>query len=500
MSAKFIKKEGYTVEFELTVAKEKFEEGMQKSYIKNVKQFNIPGFRKGKAPRKYIEKIYSEAIFYDDAINFVFPEEYEAAIKELAIEPVDRPDVDVKEVGSGKDLILEVKVDVVPEVEIKKYKGLEVEEKKYDVAEKDVKEELERMRERNSRMVTVDDRAVKEGDTANIDFEGFVDGVAFEGGKGEGFDLVIGSGSFIPGFEDQLIGANTGDEVEVNVKFPEEYHAAELKGKDAMFKVKVNKISYKELPELDDEFAKDASEFETLKELKADIKAKKKAANEAKAKAEMENEAVEKLVAEMKADIPEGMIETRTESLLRDFEMRLYQQGMNLEMYQKYTGMTMEDFKKQFRPQAENAVKSTLALEKVAELEKIEVTEAELDAKIEELAKNYGMEVEKAKEVLRDEDKENIKKDCKIEKAVEFILANAKLGEAKKPAAKKATKAEGEKAPAKKTTKKAADDAEKKPAAKKTTAKKTTAKADGEKAPAKKTTTAKKTTKKAEEK
>ena len=488
MSAKFIKKEGYTVEFELTVAKEKFEEGMQKSYIKNVKQFNIPGFRKGKAPRKYIEKIYSEAIFYDDAINFVFPEEYEAAVKELAIEPVDRPDVDVKEVGSGKDLVLEVKVDVVPEVEIKNYKGLEVEEKKYDVAEKDVKEELERMRERNSRMVTVDDRAVKEGDTANIDFEGFVDGVAFEGGKGEGFDLVIGSGSFIPGFEDQLVGANTGDEVEVNVKFPEEYHAAELKGKDAMFKVKVNKISYKELPELDDEFAKDASEFETLKELKADIKAKKKAANEAKAKAEMENEAVEKLVAEMKADIPEGMIETRTESLLRDFEMRLYQQGMNLEMYQKYTGMTMEDFKKQFRPQAENAVKSTLALEKVAELEKIEVTEAELDAKIEELAKNYGMEVEKAKEVLRDEDKENIKKDCKIEKAVEFILANAKLGEAKKPAAKKTT------------TKKAADDAEKKPAAKKTTAKKTTTKADGEKAPAKKTTTAKKTTKKAEEK
>ena len=488
MSAKFIKKEGYTVEFELTVAKEKFEEGMQKSYIKNVKQFNIPGFRKGKAPRKYIEKIYSEAIFYDDAINFVFPEEYEAAVKELAIEPVDRPDVDVKEVGSGKDLILEVKVDVVPEVEIKNYKGLEVEEKKYDVAEKDVKEELERMRERNSRMVTVDDRAVKEGDTANIDFEGFVDGVAFEGGKGEGFDLVIGSGSFIPGFEDQLVGANTGDEVEVNVKFPEEYHAAELKGKDAMFKVKVNKISYKELPELDDEFAKDASEFETLKELKADIKAKKKAANEAKAKAEMENEAVEKLVAEMKADIPEGMIETRTESLLRDFEMRLYQQGMNLEMYQKYTGMTMEDFKKQFRPQAENAVKSTLALEKVAELEKIEVTEAELDGKIEELAKNYGMEVEKAKEVLRDEDKENIKKDCKIEKAVEFILANAKLGEAKKPAAKKST------------AKKAEGEAEKKPAAKKTTAKKTTAKADGEKAPAKKTTTAKKTTKKAEEK
>ena len=489
MSTKFIKKEGFTVEFDLTVSKEKFEEGMQKSYIKNVKNFNIPGFRKGKAPRKYIEKIYSEAIFYDDAINFIFPEEYEAAIKELAIEPVDRPEVDVKEIGSGKDLLLNLKVDVVPDVEIKKYKGLEIEEKKYDVAEKDVKEELERMRERNSRMVTVDDRAVKDGDTANINFEGYVDGVVFEGGKGDNFDLVIGSGSFIPGFEEQLIGANTGDDVDVNVKFPEEYHAEELKGKEALFKVKVNKISYKELPELDDEFAKDVSEFETLKELKADIKSKKKAQAEAKAKAEMENEAVEKLVAEMTAEIPEGMIESRTESLLRDFEMRLYQQGMNLEMYQKYTGMTMDDFKKQFRPQAETAVKSTLALEKVAELEKIEVSEAELDAKIEEMAKSYGMEVDKAKEVLRDEDKENIKKDCKIEKAVEFIVANAKISEEKKPAAKK-------------TTTKKADAEEKKPAAKKTTtAKKTTAKKDdAEKAPAKKTTAKKTTTKKAEEK
>ena len=436
MSAKFIKKEGYTVEFELTVAKEKFEEGMQKSYIKNVKQFNIPGFRKGKAPRKYIEKIYSEAIFYDDAINFVFPEEYEAAIKELAIEPVDRPDVDVKEVGSGKDLILEVKVDVVPEVEIKNYKGLEVEEKKYDVAEKDVKEELERMRERNSRMVTVDDRAVKEGDTANIDFEGFVDGVAFEGGKGEGFDLVIGSGSFIPGFEDQLVGANTGDEVEVNVKFPEEYHAAELKGKDAMFKVKVNKISYKELPELDDEFAKDASEFETLKELKADIKAKKKAANEAKAKAEMENEAVEKLVAEMKADIPEGMIETRTESLLRDFEMRLYQQGMNLEMYQKYTGMTMEDFRKQNEERAKSEVKSQLVFEQIIKAENIEVSDAQLDAEVAKMAESAKKTVAEYKRAMDPRQLDYIKNDLLMSNLISFLKENNTF--AKKEKAKKA--------------------------------------------------------------
>lgn len=485
MSANFIKKEGYTVEFDLTVSAEKFEEGMQKSYIKNVKSINIPGFRKGKAPRKYIEKLYSEAIFYDDAINFVFPSEYEAAIKELDIEPVDRPDVDVKQVGEGKDLILNVKVDVIPEVKLGEYKGLAITEKKYAVAEKDVKAELERMRERNSRMITVEDRAIKKDDTANIDFEGFVDGVAFAGGKGENHDLVIGSGSFIPGFEDQLIGAKTGDEVEVNVKFPEEYHAEELKGKDAMFKVKVNKISYKELPELDDEFAKDASEFDTLKDLKADIKAKMKAANERRAKQEMEAEAIEKLIGVMTADIPEGMIESRTESLLRDFEMRLYQQGMDIQTYQKYTGMSMDDFKKQFRPQAENAVKSTLALDEVAKLEKFKVTEKELEAKIAEMAKNYGMEIEKINEVLRDEDKENIKKDCLIEKAVDFIVKNATLvAEEEKPAAKKTTtKATTEK----KTTKTAT---EKKTTTKTTTAKKTTAKA----------TTEKKTTKKAEEK
>ena len=501
MSAKLIKKEGYTVEFEMTVSSEVFESGMQKAYIKNVKNFNIPGFRKGKAPRKFIEKIYSEAIFYDDAVNTVFPEEYEKALEELKIEPVSRPDVDIKEIGSGKDLVLVVKVDVQPDVELKKYKGLSIDEKKYDVTASDVKAELEQMRNRNSRMITVDDRAVKKGDIAVIDYEGFVDGVAFEGGKDSNHELEIGSGAFIPGFEDQIIGANTGDDIDVKVTFPKEYHAEDLKGKEAVFKVKVNQIKVKELPELNDDFAKDTSEFDTLKDLKADIKAKFTERNEKRAKAEMENEVVEALVNEMVVDIPEAMIETRVEGLIRDTEMRLYQQGLNVETYLKYVGMTMDDFKKQMRPQAETAVKSTLALEKVVELEKIEVSEDDLNAKLGEMAKNYGMELDKIKEVLRDEDKKNIEKDCAIEKAITFILENAKVKKAaekkttskkddaeEKPAAKKTTTKKTTSTAAKKSTSKK-DDAEEKPAAKKTTAKKTTSTA------AKKTTT-KKTTKK----
>ncbi len=485
MSTKMIKKEGYTVEFEMTASAEIFEKGMQFAYKKNVKNMNIPGFRKGKAPRKYIEKIYSEAIFYDDAVNHIFPEVYTEAVKELALEPVDMPNVDIKEIGTGKELVLTVKVDVKPDVEIGEYKGIEVTERKYTVKADEVNAEIERMRDRNSRMVTVEDRAVKSGDTAVIDYEGFVDGVAFAGGKDENHELVIGSNTFIPGFEDQIIGANTGDEIEVNVTFPEEYHAEELKGKAAVFKVKVNQIKFKELPELDDEFAKDVSEFDTLEALKKDIKSKLTKQNDARAKGEMENEAIEKLVETMKGEIPNGMIESRAESLVQDFEMRLQQQGMPLDMYMKYTGLTIEAMKEQFKPQAEIAVKSTLALEKVVELEKIEIKDKDVDAKFEEMAKAYNMEVDKLKEILRDEDKENIKKDLAIEKAVKVILDNANMvKEAKKPAAKKTADKE-EKAE------------EKKPAAKKTATKKTTAEKDAKETTAKKPAAKKTTTKKA---
>ncbi len=478
MSTKMIKKEGFTVEFEMTVSAEIFEKGMQYAYKKNVKNMNIPGFRKGKAPRKYIEKIYSEAVFYDDAVNNIFPENYMEAVKELELEPVDMPNVDIKEIGSGKELVLVVKVDVKPDVEIGEYKGIEVTEKKYTVKADEVNAEIERMRDRNSRMVTVEDRAVVSGDTAVIDYEGFVDGVAFAGGKGENHELVIGSNTFIPGFEDQIIGANTGDEIDVNVTFPEEYHAEELKGKAAVFKVKVNQIKFKELPELDDEFAKDVSEFDTLDALKKDIKSKLSKQNDARAKGEMENEAIEKLVETLKGEIPNGMIESRTESLIQDFEMRLQQQGMPLDMYMKYTGLTIDAMKQQFKPQAEMAVKSTLVLEKVAQLEKIEVKDKDVEAKFEEMAKAYNMEVDKIKELLREEDKENIKKDLVIEKAVKVILDNATLvKEEKKPAAKKtAEKSEEKKPAAKKTTKKAAEDKEEKAPAKKPAAKKTTTK------------------------
>lgn len=481
MSTKLIKKEGFTVEFDMTVSAEVFEKGMQFSYKKNVKHMNIPGFRKGKAPRKYIERIYSEAVFYDDAVNHIFPENYMEAVKELGLEPVDMPNVDIKEIGSGKELVLNVKVDVKPEIEIGEYKGIEVTEKKYTVKADEVNAEIERMRDRNSRMVTVEDRAVKSGDTVNIDYEGFVDGVAFDGGKGENHDLVIGSNTFIPGFEDQIIGSKTGDEIDVNVTFPEEYHAEELKGKAAVFKVKVNQIKVKELPELDDEFAKDVSEFDTLDALKKDIKAKLTKQNDLRAKGEMENEAIEKLVETLKGEIPNGMIDSRAESLVQDFEMRLSQQGMTLDMYMKYTGLTIEAMKEQFKPQAEMAVKSTLVLEKVAELEKIEIKDKDVDAKIAEMAKSYNMEVDKLNELLRDEDKENIKKDLVLEKAVKVVLDNANMVKevTKKPAAKKET-AEKEAKPAakkcatKKTTEKKETAAKKETTAKKPAAKKTT--------------------------
>lgn len=485
MSAKLITKEGYTVTLEVTVTPEVFEQGMQKSYIKNVKNMNIHGFRKGKAPRKYIERIYSEAIFYDDAVNYVFPDAYEAAIKELDLEPVDRPNVDVKQIGEGKELVMEVKVDVKPDPELSDYKGIKATKKVYNVTDEEVDAEIEKLRDRNSRMITVEDRAVKEGDTVVIDYEGFVDETAFDGGKAEGQELVIGSGTFIPGFEDQVVGAKTGDDLEINVTFPEEYHAEELKGKPAMFKVKVHQIKYKELPELDDEFAKDVSEFDTLKELKEDIKKKFTEQNEQRSKNELENEVVGAVMESMKVDIPQAMIETRIDGMLRDFEMRLYQQGMSLDMYRKYTGLNEQDFRNQFKAQAENAVKSTLALEKVAQLEHLEATDEDLEKKLEQMAKYYQMELDKVKEILREEDKENLKKDCLLEKAADFLVQNAVVTEEKE---KKATK-----------TKKAADEKEKKET-KKTASKSTTKTASKTTSKTTKTTakkeTAKKTTKK----
>ncbi len=513
MSSVLDKKEKNTVDFTMTVKAETFAEAMDRAFRKNVKNIAIPGFRKGKAPRKLIERTYGEAIFYDDAIDFVFPAEYEAAIKELDLEPVDVPKLDVKEIGSGKDLVMAISVTVKPEVALGEYKGMKLEEIVHTVEDADVDRELSQKQERNSRLVTVEDRAVKEGDIANINFEGFVDDVAFPGGKGENYDLTIGSGQFIPGFEEQIVGKNTGDEFDVNVTFPEEYHAEDLKGKPAVFKVKVNSIQYKELPELDDEFAKDVSEFDTLDALKADIRAKLEADAEKATKQEKENAAIEKLVSETEIDVPDCMITNRVEAIIRENNMRMAQQGLTFEQYLSFMGSTIDQFKDMMRPNAEKQVKANLILEAIVKKEAFEITDEMLNAKIVEMAEMYKMDADKLKENIGEADSENLKEDMKMEMAVALIVDSAKWSKAKakaadkaeeKPAAKKTTtKSTAAKTTkttaAKKTTAKAADKAEEKPAAKKTTTKSTAAKTTKTTAAKKTTTTKKTTTKKTEQ-
>ena len=413
------------VKLEITVEAEKFENAMKKVYFQNAKYFNIPGFRKGKAPMNIVEKYYGPEIFYEDAFNDVATENYDEALKENNIEVVSRPEVDIKKKEKGKDLIFTVVVQTKPEVELGKYKGIEIKKIEYTVEDKDIEHELEHMQEHNSRLITVEDRPVEKGDIATIDFEGFVDGVAFDGGKAEGHDLEIGSGSFIPGFEDQVIGMKIEEEKDVVVTFPKEYFSKDLAGKEATFKVKLHEIKKKELPKLDDEFAKDVSEFDTLDELKADIKAKLEKNNTQKAKYETEEEAVKAVCEKAKLDIPSGMIDMEVENMLKDFEQRLSYQGLNLEQYLKMVGKTEEEMKKEYEPQATEAIKSRLTLEAIKKAEKIEATEKEIAEKMEEMAKNYGKKVEEI------QDNENLKSYLKegieSEKVLEFIVKNAKI-------------------------------------------------------------------------
>ncbi len=475
-----------TVKLTIEVDKEAFEKALEKSYRKNVKQIALPGFRKGKAPRKLIEKYYGEAVFYEDAVNFVCPDAYEFAVKEAGISPVDRPEIDIEEIGNGKDLVLTAVVTVKPEVELGEYKGVKAEKKVYETKDEDIETRINADAEKNARMITIEDRAVEKGDITVIDFEGFVDGVAFEGGKGTDHTLEIGSGQFIPGFEDQLVGAKLNEETEINVKFPEEYHAEELKGKDATFKVTVKEIKVKELPALDDDFAKDVSEFDTFEEYKANIKADLDKSNEARTKGEFENSVVEVVTENATVDIPQCMIDNRIEDMIKDFGYRLSSQGMSLEQYMQFTGSTMDTFKEQFKDQAAAQVKSNLVLEKIAEVEGLEVSDEDLEEELKKMAEMYGMELDKVKTLIGENEQEVMKEDLKIRKAVEFVAANAKEGKSaakKAPAKKTAEKAEdgekkapAKKAPAKKTTAKKAEDGEKKAPAKKTAAKKTTAK------------------------
>ena len=417
------KVEKNVVSFEFTLSAEEFEKAIEKAYRKNVGKIAVQGFRKGKAPRQIIEKYYGTEIFYEDAINIALPDAYDKAIAENGVQPVDQPEIDIKgEIVKGNDIVFTAKVTVKPEFEMGEYKGISAEKVTYRTLKKDIDAEIEKLRERNSRIVPVEDRKVKKNDIVNIDFEGFTDGVAFAGGKGENFDLTIGSGQFIPGFEDQLVGAAIGAEVEVNVTFPEEYHAEDLKGKPAMFKVKVNSIKVKELPELDDEFAKDVSEFDTLEELQKDTKEKLTNANKERAAHETEENVINAVCEATEIDIPEAMIETQIQNMIRDFDMQMRYQGMELKQYMQYTGMTMEMLKEQFKEEAGKRVKTSLVLEKVCELEGIKATKADITKEYEKTAEGSGMKVDDIKKYIPEED---IVERIKAQKTVKFLVDNA---------------------------------------------------------------------------
>ena len=413
------------VKLSFTVEAEKFEEAMKKVYSKTAKYFNIPGFRKGKAPMQLVERQYGSEIFYEDAFNELAPEIYDAAIKENNIEAVSKPDIDITQMEKGKELIFTATVQTKPEVKLGKYKGIEIKKVEYNVSDEDINHEIGHMQERNSRLVSIDNRPVEKGDITVIDFEGSIDGVPFEGGKAEGHELEIGSNTFIPGFEDQIIGMQVDEERDINVKFPEEYFSKDLEGKDAVFKVKLHEIKKKELPELDDEFAKDVSEFDTLDELKASIKEKLDVENKKKEKYETEEEAIKTVCENTEIDIPSGMIEMEIDNMVKDIEARLSYQGLKLEQYLQMIGKTEEDMRKEFEEQAERSVKSRLVLEAIVEAEKLEASEEEISEKIKEMAKQYNKD---EKELLENEQlKSYIADSMKTEKAIEFIVRNAKI-------------------------------------------------------------------------
>lgn len=427
MAVKTEQVEKNLVKLTFEISREELEKGIQKAYQKNVKKMSVPGFRKGKVPKSVIEKYYGEEVFYDDAINFVLPDLYDAAVKEAEIVAVARPEIDIEEIKKGEPIVVTALVTTKPEVKLGKYKGIKIDKIEYTVSDEDVDKDIDATRKKNARLISVEDRAVENGDIAVIDFEGFADGVAFPGGKGEGYDLEIGSGSFIPGFEEQLIGANKDSEVEVNVTFPEEYHAPELAGKAAMFKVKVHEIKTREYPELDDDFASEVSEFETMEEYRNSIKEKLTKAAEEKAKTETENAVVEKAVEAASMDIPDAMIEAQIDRMVNDFAQRLSYQGMNLDMYMQYTGSTMETFREGFKEQAEKQVRTSLVIEEIAKAEGIEANEEEVNDKIAEMGKMYNMETDKLKELLRPEDIEGLSSEIAFVKTIEMLVNKATI-------------------------------------------------------------------------
>ena len=422
-------------ELEITVDAEKFQNAIKEAYKKNAKNINIPGFRKGKAPYAFVEKYYGAEVFFEDALNLIYAEVVDEAITESGLKVInDKMDFDLVSISKEEGVDFKVTLTTYPEITLGEYKGLKAEKVIAKVEDSEVDAQVNAMAERNARMVEVADRAAQMGDTVTFDFEGFCDGEAFEGGKAEKYALELGSGQFIPGFEEQIAGKNIGDEFDVNVTFPSDYGAENLAGKDATFKCKLHEIKFRELPAIDDEFAKDVSEFDTLEALKEDLKAKALERKQKISEEEMENDLVQQIVDSIEGEIPEAMYENRLNQSVEEFAYRLQSQGLNLETYLKYTNSTIDEFKKSFRPQAESQVKFRLALEKIVELEKIEATDEDINAQLEKMAKDYGMEVEQIKNAVPTEE---IAKDLAVGKAIDFIKENAVITEVETKTAKK---------------------------------------------------------------
>ncbi|MFQ9115983.1 trigger factor [Eubacterium sp.] len=426
MSLQVEKLENNTAKLTIEVPAEEFDKAIMKAYQKNKNKFNVPGFRKGKVPYAMVEKMYGAAVFYEDAANYVIPDAYANAATESELEIVARPDINVTQIEKGKPFIFEAEVTLKPEIKLGKYKGVKVEAMDTTVTDEDVQAELDKVKEQNARLVAADDKAVEDGDQTTIDFEGFVDGEAFEGGKGEDYPLTIGSHSFIDTFEEQLIGKKVGEEVEVNVTFPEEYQAKELAGKPAMFKVTIKEIKVKEYPEIDDDFAQDVSEFDTLDEYKADIKKNLEDKKTQEAESDKESKVIEAIVKDSEMDIPEKMIEAQAQQMLEEFAQNIAMQGISFEQYLQFTGATVEQLREQVTPQAKARVESSLVLEAIVKAEKIEATDEEFDEEVKKMAERYQMEVDKINELLSDDDKNNIKADICAKKAAKLVVEKAK--------------------------------------------------------------------------
>ena len=426
MSLELLKKEGYNAELKMVIKSADFEKYCTKAYNKNKGKISIPGFRKGKVPKQIIEKYYGVGFFYEDALNDAFSEEFSKGVEQIGIEPVARPVIDVEEIEKGKDVVIDVKVVIKPDIEIGQYKGLEVKFGDTAPTDEEVERELENRRNQNARFVTIEDRAVKDGDIVKLDFEGKKDGVPFEGGKGENYSLTIGSKSFIDGFEEQLIGMNLGEEKVIEVTFPQEYMEKSLAGQKATFDVKINEIKEKQLPELDDEFVKDISEFDTLDQLKEDIRKTISQRKEKDTTREFENDIVEQIVKNSKIDLPQEMIDTEADHMFNEFAQGLSYQGMNVDMYSKYINKSIDELKNEMKPEAEKRVKGSLVLEKVKQLENVGYSEDQVERELEQMAQMYGMEVDKLKDIFKGEQREYMIDNIILRNTIEFLKAETK--------------------------------------------------------------------------